>query len=255
MHLPRIRFLLLVALVSGSVFCVGSAAEPTTAPAPAPGKPVDDRSLLARETKQYLAKMTEERNELRQANETYATRQGLLVGYSLVMTVLAGWLMMRALTRRTLPATSGKAETDAFSASEARQDTAVTVRKNATITIRNGSTQKAEVTDQVQTRRAFARTDTGSHHRKTTATFSAPPARTPTPAKPASVIAPELDPATPVQVPIPTATTKRTTGTGTTQRPTVRVEQQASDRLAPIDVGVKPGTTRTHRTPRPVTER
>jgi hypothetical protein len=233
-----------------------------------------------RETKQYLAQMTEERNQLRDANETYATRQGLLIGYGALMTVLAGWLMMRTLTRRTVLAKAGKVETDAFAASDAKSDTAVTVRKNATITIRNGSTQQAVVTDQVQTRRAFVRTDTGSQRktepatgsqrkietgshcktgtgsqgRQETATAKASPDRTPAPAKPATVIAPELDPVTPMDLPVPAAA-KRTTSTASTQRPTVRVEQQTSDRLASIDVVVKPGTTRTYRTPKPITER
>lgn len=281
----RLRTLCLLACLSVGSF-VGAAesvaAPKSTSLAPAtPAKPVgDDRSLLMRETKQYLAQMTEERNQLREANETYATRQGLLIGYGVVMTVLAGWLMMRTLSRRTVPARATKADTDAFAAADVRSDTAVTVRKNATITIRNGSTQQAEVTDQVQTRRAFVRTDTGSQRktepgtgsqrktetgsnrntgtgsqrRQETATAKAPPVRTPTPAKPATVIAPELDPVTPLDLPVPTAA-KRSTSTASTQRPTVRVEQQASDRLAPIDVVVKPGTTRTYRTPKPITER
>lgn len=151
--------------------------------------PADERSLLARESKQYLAQLTEERNALRTANETLSTRQGLLIGYGVLMTMLAGWLMKRALT--AAPVVKPKeADTDIFPTDGA---TTTRQRKNATITIRNGATQQAEVTGKIQTRHAYARSDTGSH-----------------------------------------------------QRPTVRVEQ-ASDRLAPVEVAVKPGSAPIHR--------
>lgn len=206
----------------------------------------DERSLLARESKQYLAQLTEERNSLRTANETLGTRQGLLIGYGVLMTLLAGWLMKRALA--AAPAVKSKeTDTDIFPA----DGTTTTLRKNATITIRNGATQQAEVTEKVQTRHAYARSDTGSHHRRAAVANGDTGAtvRNPTTPRADAAITPKattVPPATPPPAELAPTTQVRARSTATTQRPTVRVEH-ASDRLAPVEVAVKPGTAPIHR--------
>ena len=214
----------------------------TTARTPASGSTPapqgDERSLLMREAKQQLAQLTEERNQVRAANEALTTRQGLLIGYGVAMTLLAAWLMMRALTRSTVKtAVTDEPDTDLFPAG----GTTAVLRKNATITIRNGSTQQAEMTDQVQTRRAFARSDTGSHHRRMATTSII---RKQTNPSANAVIAPELEPARPSAPPL--APAPAAPNRTSTQRVTVRVEQ-VSDRLAPVEVSVKPGTAPVHR--------
>jgi hypothetical protein len=219
----RARLLLLLCLIAGNPLGGGEAPA-----ASAPGATPTESPLL-RETRQYVAQLTEQRNQLRDENDTLRGRQGLLLIYGGVLTLLSGFLAYRVLTR---PATKPKAsDTDAFPVA-----TTVTVRKNATITIRNSGTQQAEVTDQVQTRRAFARSDTATQTRQPgTRPITRRESRatgTPTP-PPAAVVAPELDP----NLPAVPSTTRRHAN----PRTTVRVEQQ-SDRLAPVEVGVKPGT-------------
>ncbi|MBA3697257.1 MAG: hypothetical protein H0W78_00115 [Planctomycetes bacterium] len=197
--------------------------------------------MLMRETKQYVADLTEERNRLRSANETLGTRQGLLIGYGVVMTLLAAWLMMRVLAKPTVAARSEEPDTDAFPVG----GTTATVRKNATITIRNGATQQAEMTDQVQTRRAFARSETTTQHRRPITSSIVRSQTTTTPSAPPVGAASEAEPERPA-APTPTLVPNRSRTTATHQRATVRVEQ-ASDRLAPVDVTVKPGTAPVHR--------
>lgn len=197
---------------------------------------VDDGSLFVNETKQYVARLTEQRNQMRDENETLRSRQGLLLVYGTLLTLLAGWMMFRALARRPATGKQDEPGTNPFPVA-----TTVTVRKNATITIRNGSTQQAEVVDQIKTRHAYARSETGSHvkpatriERRETAKV---PAATPAPAR--LVIAPELDPATPV---MHTPTKRHLATSSVAKAPaTVRIEQK-SDRLETVDVAVKPGT-------------
>jgi len=129
---------------------------PTTAPTPAAAG-TENLSPLMRETRQYVAQVTAERNQFREANDILRNRQGLLVLYGVVMSVLAAWLMVRQL-KGVKGMASGTRGTDRLSATSASHpDTTLTLRKNATITIRNGATQRAEVVEKVQTRRAYAR--------------------------------------------------------------------------------------------------
>ncbi len=227
--------LVLIALLACIRLGAGEAPEATPA-TPA----VDDGSLFVNETKQYVARLTEQRNQMRDENETLRSRQGLLLIYGTLLTLLAGWMMFRALARRPATGKQDEPGTNPFPVA-----TAVTVRKNATITIRNGSTQQAEVVEQIKTRHAYARSETGSHvkpatrieRRETARETAKVPAATPAPARP--VIAPELDPATPVLH----TPTKRHLATSTVAKApaTVRIEQK-SDRLETVDVAVKPGT-------------
>lgn len=214
-------------------------------PAPIQG---DERSLLMRETKQYVAELTEERNRLRSTNETLGTRQGLLIGYGVVMTLLAAWLMMRVLTKPVVAARSEEPDTDAFPAG----GTTATLRKNATITIRNGATQQAEMTDQVQTRHAFARSETTAQHRRPITNSIVRSQMTTMPSNPPAGTVSEAEPTRPA-APTPALVPNRSRATATHQRVTVRVEQ-ASDRLAPVDVAVKPGTAPVHRSSGRTTE-
>jgi hypothetical protein len=228
-----------------------STAEPSTAatsPPPALSATKDDRSALMRETRQYVAQVTEERNQLRDANDLLRNRQGLLAFYGVVMTLLAGWLLARQLKGNTgTPGTVG--DTDIFSSSTAIQrnpSPTVVMRKNATITIRNGTTQQAEVTERVQTRAAFVKVKTDPAITKPSSTRSVtrPQAREATPSAAAkaaeSVPKPSPAPTLPTQrmermasVPVTASVPKRPS--------TVGVEHQ-SDRLDPVEVAVKPGT-------------
>lgn len=225
-----VRLLLLLSLMAGGPLAAGESATKPAAPA---GKDAPAESPLLRETRQYVAQLTEQRNQLREENESLRGRQGLLLIYGAALTLLSGWLILRSLKRPAGKA--AEAATDVFPAG-----TTVTVRKNATITIRNGSTQQPEMTEQVQTRRAFARGDTATQARQPATRREARTATTPTPAPSAAVVAPELDPTTPAA---PLTTRRHAAArTNAPQQPgTVRVEQQ-SDRLAPVEIAVKPGT-------------
>ena len=114
------------------------------------------------EMKQALVRFAQERNELKTANEALQNQSWLLIIYSVTMSLLSGWLGLRMLAEPT----SVKREngnTDSFSA-----NTTNTVgRKNATITVRNGTTQQPEVVEHVQTRKLFNRSDTASEARPT----------------------------------------------------------------------------------------
>jgi hypothetical protein len=222
----------------------------TTAPPPALAATKNDPSALMRETRQYVAQVTEERNQLRDANDGLRNRQGLLAAYGVVMTLLAAWLIARQLKGATGTAGS-PGDTDIFSSStsvERNPNPTVVMRKNATITIRNGATQQAEVTGRVQTRQAFARTDTATQPRPNPTRSIA---RTPTPPVAAPTVGSETvrkQLPTPAAVPVPASATQSRTHPATTQRPTVRIEQH-SDRLEPVEVALKPGTGSIRRNP------
>ena len=112
------------------------------------------------EIKQTLVRFAQERNELKAANELLQNQSWLLIIYSVVMSLLSGWLGLRMLAEPT-PMKRQNGNTDSFSA-----NTTNTIgRKNATITVRNGTTQQPEVVE--QTRKLFNRNDTGSEARPT----------------------------------------------------------------------------------------
>lgn len=241
--MPIARNTACLLVLIGMMTCVqlGAGEASTKAPATTPATTGDARSLRASETKQYVAQLTEERNLLRQDNDTLRSRQGLLLIYGVVLTLLSGWLMFRSLSRKPATGKPDEIGTDPFTNTGG---TSAVVRKNATITIRNSNTQQAEVVGQVQTRRAYARTETASHTRAATRALErrdAAATPTPPPVPAHRAIAPELDPATPV---MHTPTTRRhapPTAPIPGKAPTVRIEQQ-SDRLEAVEVAVKPGT-------------
>ena len=236
--------LMLMSVTNGAQLGAGEA--PTTVVSATPAA-TEERSLLASETKQYVAQLTEQRNLMRQENDTLRSRQGLLLVYGVLLTLLSGWLMFRAL-RSTRPGDKkDEIGTNPFPASGG---TTVTVRKNATITIRNSSTQQAEVVGKVQTRQAYSRTETASHTRPATRTVERRDTTPmPVPITKSTAVAPELDPATPAApIPVPTPMRHPNTQVAAPRAPvTVRIEQQ-SDRLEPVDVAVKPGTDAVRRT-------
>lgn len=240
MSLLRLFACVLVLVGSATIGFRLDAGETTAAPAPTSTTTAGERSLLANETRLYVAQLTEQRNGLRQENDTLRSRQGLLLAYGAMLTLLSGWLVYRSLSRRSA---AGKKPDEVGTSPFPAAATAV-VRKNATITIRNSSTQQAEVVEQIQTRRAYARSQTGSHSRAATRS----PERRDSSSVMASVtngtvasetVAPELDPAPPTrrhaapQAPAPASGT-------------VRIEQQ-SDRLDQVDVAVKPGSNTVRR--------
>jgi len=244
-----LRHTVCLLVLIGMMACVplGAGEVPASATATTPAVNGDARSLRVSETKQYVAQLTEERNLVRQENETLRSQQGLLLVYGVVLTLLSGWLMFRALSRKPATGKPDEIGTDPFTNTGG---TAVTVRKNATITIRNSNTQQAEVVGLVQTRRAYARSESSSHIRSATRTVErrdAAPLPTSTPVPTRRVLAPELDPATPV---MHTPTTRRHEPAAAkvpAKAPaTVRIEQQ-SDRLEAVEVAVKPGTAPVHR--------
>jgi len=247
---------LLVALClanAGYAIAAESASTPaesisTSAGTPAPttaATGTENLSPLMRETRQYVAQVTAERNQFREANDTLRNRQGLLVFYGVVMTLLAAWLMIRQL-RDVKKMARGGENTDRFSAtSVSHPDTTVTLRKNATITVRNSATQQAEVVEKVQTRRAYARPAEASPRAPSAQTRGI--ARSTTPPLPAPIIAPEAEP----RHSAGPASQQPTRGTGAHQQPTVRIEPR-SDRGDPVEVAMKPGTTPVRRIPGPV---
>ena len=236
MSLLRLGICLLVMLGSAPLGCHLGAAE-TTAPGSATSTTVGgDRSLLANETRLYVAQLTEQRNQLREENDTMRSRQGLLLAYGALLTLLSGWLGYRSLSKR-----AGKQPDELGTAPFPTAGTAM-VRKNATITIRNSDTQQAEVVEQIQTRRAYVRTAPGSNGRTATRSLERQGSSTVMAVVTNGTVAPELDPATPTrrhaapQAPGPAPASA-----------TVRIEQQ-SDRLDQVEVAVKPGSNTVRRT-------
>jgi hypothetical protein len=229
MSIPAVvRLVVLCAVLAWPTFAnaVDAPAAPKAAPAALAAPEAANTSPLMRETRAYVAQVTEERNQLRSDNDRLTNQGGFLAGYALLITLVAGWLAFRQLHRQR-PAAADTPDTDLFPASDG--STRVTVRKNATITIRNSATQQAEVVESVQTRTRFQRSEptTNRHTRSKPASEAAAVPVAPPPASTTRVMR---------QVTTPTA------GTASVPRPaTVRVEHH-SDRLEPLSVAVKPGT-------------
>lgn len=241
-------FLVALVLISAAFHSTdGSAAE--ALPTPKSDAMQTERAAIS-EIKQALARFAQERNEIRITNDKLQDQRWLLLIYAGAMTLLAGWLGLRLLARPQPVAETTK-ETDPFQADDG---TAVTTRrKNATITIRNGATQEAEVTERVQTRRYFNRNDTATLTKRTEAvaqtrrTTNRNERRTET-----HVALATRDPTpTPMPMLLPTEQLRErqtepvSTSLPTEKRPaTLRVEQR-SDRLE--QVALKPGTAATVR--------
>jgi prepilin-type N-terminal cleavage/methylation domain-containing protein len=244
--------------------------EPSPVPSPAGG-----------DLREALAGTTRERDELAQRIDRLENQRSLLIAVAGLLTVAVGLLVRAQLLARRKPGTEIDAiEMDANDPfPEGPADlvaaTTVTMRKNATITIRNGSTQREEVTGQVQTRRFFSSGDTRRTSRRDS-TVAEPRGDETPPPQPSVVKAPEtgtrtitnqgtrrvtvslspttakgdgeteLKPSTD-RVPRPTATETGANQTDGPRRPaTVRVDHQ-SDRMEVVEVTVKPGTTGVYR--------
>ncbi len=199
---------------------------PTVAPphAPAIAKPA------VPDLRDALASTTRERNTLAEKAEQVTKQYWLLIVYGMVMTVVAGWLGLALLRRSASPKTKPADDPlDDFSG------TTVTVRqrKNATITIRNRETQREEVVSNVETRRMFARSETSSETKAnpTTRSYKRPLEQVP---QGENELRPSTDRTTRATTPAAQPITNR-------RQVTVRVEHH-SDRLAPVDVQLKPGT-------------
>lgn len=184
--------------------------------------------------REVLAATASERDYLALRLDQVSTRVGLLVGYGVLMTLLAGWLGVVLLKRPRQVAPASAAD----SAVETHLGTTVTVRqrKNATITIRNGATQRVEVVENVETRRFFPKTEPRpARVEEVAAAMATADDDLILPDDPA----PELRPGTDRSV---RAAPDARPEPITSRRPaTVRVEHH-SDRLPPVEVEVKPGT-------------
>lgn len=229
----------------------GSAAD--TVPSPTIEAAPTERAANA-EIKQALARFAQERNEIGAANEKLRDQRWLLAIYAGVMTLIAGWLGLRLLSR---PRISKEGVEDAGTVAVAADGGTATAtrRRNATITIRNGATQQAEVVERVETRRYFNRGDTATlAKRSDTATLAkrsdtatpTPRTGTRTERRTETHTAPETSDPTPMPTPMaPVKPSARRTESPPSSLPsemrpaTVRVEHR-SDRLE--QVPLKPGT-------------
>jgi prepilin-type N-terminal cleavage/methylation domain-containing protein len=232
--------------------------------------------------REVLAETTRARDELAARVDGLEHQRGLLIVVAGLLTLAVGVLVraqLRVQRKKKGTATVSVEEieideSDPFQDVPADVATAstVTVRKNATITIRNGATQREEVTEQVQTRRLFSsgeRRRTPRHantvpdpSRQETA--SPHPSATMTPARGTRIDTDRAEPGASVSPrrgeettePDPAPSTDRLSrnadGTGANQaegprRPvTVRADHQ-SDRMEVVEVTVKPGTTGIYR--------
>jgi prepilin-type N-terminal cleavage/methylation domain-containing protein len=188
--------------------------------------------------REALAHTTRERNDLAARVDRVTAQYWLLIIYGAAMTALAlgfGLVLLRRGQRPAAPANGPETIGDDLIEDFSGVTATVRKRRNATITIRNATTQQEEVVGDVQTRRMFARgVASPEPARKATTTRLTRSVSTP-------AEEPELKPSTdrttraadPTPAPQP-ITNRRTV--------TVRVEQQQSDRLAQVEVQVKPGT-------------
>ena len=249
--------LIVVCLMAGAVF----AAEPVT---PAVGG----------DLRESLAATTRERDELQNRIDRLEHQFGLLIAVAGLLAIAAGLLTRAHLQgkRRTgqPPADAVEAveigEAEVFPEAPEELVTATTVtmrkRKNATITIRNGSTQREEVTGEVETRRFFSAGEARRPTRRESTTIeprpdaSAPSTtsiRSKTPTRTTALVElsetdavdGELKPSTD-RTPRPTSDSSANQDDSPRRQKTVRVDQQ-SDRLEVVEVTVKPGTTGIYR--------
>lgn len=239
-------------------------------------------SAPATDLRESLASTTRERDELQTQVDRLEQQRGFLIAVAGLLTIAVGLLVRAHLLgkRRKLDKSEEAVEAveigeqDPFPEAPEELITATTVtmrkRKNATITIRNGSTQQEEVTEQVQTRRFFSPGEPRRPARRESSADivpakpdsepvpSAPPATarstrklttaTPTPRNTPLVELSETDSSETELKPGTDRTTRSDTDSGANQgdsprRPkTVRVDHQ-SDRMEVVEVTVKPGTT------------
>jgi prepilin-type N-terminal cleavage/methylation domain-containing protein len=235
---------------------------------------------VAPDLRETLAATTLERDALRQQTERLQQQRTVLIVVAGLLAVAVGFLVRaKLLSGRTPNATSANAQlaaqedgSDPFPEPAPDLVTATTVtmrKKNATITIRNGATQREVVSGQVQTRRFFsgdtrkvARRESADEtphelpstaqpttdvitkvtNRTTKRTTTPATALTPSPAlelSPEDAAEADLRPSTDRVVASAGAATSQE---GPRRPVTVRVDHQ-SDRLDVVEVTVKPGTT------------
>lgn len=229
--------------------------------------------VIGSDLREALAQTTRERDGLSAQVATLEQQRSLLMVVAGLLGIAVGMLVRaRLLAKRRrsgAPAQADEIEIDEGDPfpeipAEVAAAPTVTIRKNATITIRNGATQREEVTERVQTRRLFSTSDPRRTPRKETADDRVPDAtpaaatepqtpergtvvttrtRSRTNAAPAVEVADgELKPSTD-RVARSVGSEANGTATGPGQRPaTVRVDHQ-SDRMEVVEVSVKPGTT------------
>jgi prepilin-type N-terminal cleavage/methylation domain-containing protein len=210
----------------------GAAPSADTPPTPE-RSPVVERAA-AMEMKHTLARLAQERNQLQEENARLRSQHWLFLIYGGLVTALACWCGLRLLKLSSTPNAKAEIDTDIFASSApAEGGTTAIRRKNATITIRNSSTQQAEVVERVQTRRFFARSDGDIEvEGRSTTNRLVRPMR--------NQSAPSAEDGAPGTTRMTRPQENAPTGPG--GRPaTVRVEQH-SDRLEPVQVSVKPGT-------------
>ena len=241
---PRMLTTAALTLVGVMVLYAGEQSLPVS-PAPTP-KPLMTAPVQAgvpghkveptKDLREVLAQTTQERNRLIVEHDALLSRLWFIAVYALAITIAAAWLIRRVLVG---PQNSSDTGTDVFGAG-GPATTGVTARKNATITIRNRETQRAEVTGSVTTRRFFTPTESPSESRTATAHIerraTAQQSSTPSEGHP------ELEPQ-----PLPQSSgqpQKPITARNERRPITMRVEQQASDRMDAVDVELKPGTGR-----------
>jgi hypothetical protein len=155
-----IRFTCWALLASGLAPAMWAEERPPAGPVGAATSAVTEAKAPGSDLREVLASTTSERNHLREDVGRLRDQQWLLIGYAAVMSIVAGWLARSWLMRGPVAPREEEADTDVFAkADEPQTARTTTTRRNATITIRNAGTQRVEVTEQVQTRRMFAKTD------------------------------------------------------------------------------------------------
>lgn len=128
-------------------------------------------SAPAGDLRDALARAVIERNAISNQRDSLVQQRWLILAYAALASLLAAWFIRAHLRRPEL--------IGAVVPLVAQSSTNSTKRANATITIRNGTTQQAESTSRVTTRKLF-RYRTATHAQTT----PAPPAPVRTPAQP-----------------------------------------------------------------------
>ena len=96
-----------------------------------------------------LAQVVIERNVVTVQRDSLQQQRWLIIAYAVVASLIAGWLLHRSLRREQARVVAGRQAPPVPETRPVRRAT------NATITIRNGATQQAELTERITTRRLF----------------------------------------------------------------------------------------------------
>ncbi len=181
-----------------------------------------------------LAHVVIERNVITSQRDSLLQQRSLIIGYAVVASLLAMWLLYAYLRR---PAAPRSAATDSWTTTATvRRDGKGHPRTNATITIRNSTTQEPEVVERVTTRRLFR---TRPAAEATTKVMATPThlAKPPAPAAPAAAAAatPACAPILPIARPAPARPERRHPEYPPSNMPrsTMRIGSQPSILLSP----------------------